>query len=467
MVGVPDNLLAMAVSLWQATLPESFGGPERPPLPGATDVDVAIVGAGFTGLWTAHSLLRRDPGLRIVLLEAHTVGFGASGRNGGWCSALLPMSLDVVAERHGHGAAVALQQAMFDTIDAIGATIVQEGIDCDWAQGGYVHLARNEPQLARIRAEVDHVHRYGATDADHRWLDADAATARVRATRVLGAGYTPHCAAIHPLKLARGLALAVERAGAVIHERTPVDAIEPGRAITSRGVVRARHVVRATEAYTRTLSGHRRDLAPISSLMIATEPLPSAVLDEIGLAARETFNDGRRMIVYGQRTADGRIAFGGRGAPYHYASAMGPRYDENPHVRTALVEALVEMFPAVRDAAITHHWGGAVAAPRDWWCSVGLDRTTGLAWAGGYVGDGVATTNLAGRTLAALLTDEDSPLVDLPWVGHRSRRWEPEPLRWLGINAMVRLPVGADRHEERTGRPERWRTALLDRVLGA
>ncbi len=456
----------MAVSLWQGTLPPALAGPDRPPLPHATDADVAIVGAGFTGLWTAHALLRRDPGLRVVLVEAQTVGFGASGRNGGWCSALLPMSLDVIAARHGVDAAVAFQRAMFDTVAEIGEVVAAEGIDCDWAQGGYVHLARNEPQAARIRAEVDHLRRYGATDVDQRWLDADAATARVRATRVRGAAYTPHCAAVHPLKLARGLAIVVERAGAVIHERTTAHAIEPGRVITDRGDVRARHVVRATEAYTRTLRGHRRDLAPISSLMIATEPLPPDVLDEIGLAARETFNDGRLMIVYGQRTADGRLAFGGRGAPYHFASAMGERYDEHAGVRRALEAALVDMFPAVRDAAITHHWGGAVAAPRDWWCSVGLDRTTGLAWAGGYVGDGVATTNLAGRTLAALLTDDDSPLVDLPWVGHRSRRWEPEPLRWLGINAMVRLPLGADRVEERTRRPERWRTALLDRVLG-
>lgn len=456
----------MAVSVWQATLPPSLDGPPRPPLPGPTDADVAIVGAGFTALWTAHALLRRDPGLRVVLLERETVGFGASGRNGGWCSALLPMSLDAIAVRHGRPAATAFQRAMADTVGEICATLAEEGIDADAAHGGYVHLARNEPQVARLRAEVEHLRGFGCDESDLRWLDADEAAGRVGATRVLGGTYTPHCAAVHPLKLARGLALAVERRGAVIHEHTPVTSIEPGRAITPHGVVRARHVVRATEAFTRDLPGHRRDLAPIYSLMIATEPLPAAVLDSIGLAQRETFNDGRRMIVYGQRTADGRLAFGGRGAPYHYASAMGPEMDSDPRVHAALSEALVDLFPAVEGSAITHRWGGAVAAPRDWWCSVGLDRTTGLAWAGGYVGDGVATTNLAGRTLAALLTEADSPLVDLPWVGHRSRRWEPEPLRWLGINAVVRLPGGADRYEDRTGRPERWRSALLDRVLG-
>jgi glycine/D-amino acid oxidase-like deaminating enzyme len=176
--------------------------------------------------------------------------------------------------------------------------------------------------------------------------------------------------------------------------------------------------------------------------------------------------DGRRLIIYAQRTADDRIAFGGRGVPYHFGSAVRPEFDRHAGVHTVLADTVRELFPAIGDAAITHRWGGPVGAPRDWYCSVGLDRDTGLAWAGGYVGDGVATTNLAGRTLADLITGTDSDLVTLPWVGHHSRRWEPEPLRWIGINAMVRLPMGADRYEERHQRPERWRSAVLDRILG-
>jgi glycine/D-amino acid oxidase-like deaminating enzyme len=233
-----------------------------------------------------------------------------------------------------------------------------------------------------------------------------------------------------------------------------------------RGTVRADVVVRATEGFTARLPRHRRVVAPIYSLMVATEPLPASFFDEVGWAQRETFNDDRRLIIYGQRTADDRIAFGGRGAPYHFASAIRPEFDRHAAVQDSLRALLGEMFPAIGDARVTHRWGGPIGAPRDWFCSVGLDRARGYAWAGGYVGDGVTTTNLAGRTLADLIARQDTDLTRLPWVNHRSRQWEPEPLRWLGINAMLRLPIGADRYEERTGKTEKWRSAILERFIG-
>jgi len=460
------TLAAMtARSLWHDTLPPDWTV-DRPPLPGSTSADVVIVGAGYTGLWTAYYLSRRDPSLRIVVLESEIVGFGASGRNGGWCSALLPMSHEAMATRHGRDAALAMQRAMYDTVDEVGSVVAAEEIDCHFAKGGYVHLARSTVQAARIRAEVEAQHAVGLGPEHHQWLDADAARERVNATDVEGAAYTPHCAAIHPARLALGLARVVEARGVTIHEHTRVTSIEPSRVVTEHGVVTAPHVVRATEAFTARLPGLRRAVAPIYSLMVATEPLPTAFWDEVGLRHRETFNDGRRMIIYGQRTADDRLAFGGRGAPYHFASAMKPEFDRDESVQDSLRDTLRELFPSMGDAAITHRWGGAVAAPRDWWCSVGLDRSTGIAWAGGYVGDGVSTTNLSGRTLADLITGTASPLTALPWVDHRSRRWEPEPFRWIGINTMVKLPVGADRYESTTGKPERWRSAIIGRITG-
>ena len=172
------------------------------------------------------------------------------------------------------------------------------------------------------------------------------------------------------------------------------------------------------------------------------------------------------MIVYGQRTADDRLAFGGRGAWYHWGSTIKPQYDRDQRVHGLIHDTLRELFPAIGVVAITHRWGGAVAAARDWWCATQFDRTTGLASAGGYVGDGVGTSNLAGRTLADLITGTDSELTTLPWVGHRSRRWEPEPLRFIGINTMAYLPIGADRHEERCGEPSKWREAIMSRLLG-
>jgi glycine/D-amino acid oxidase-like deaminating enzyme len=270
---------------------------------------------------------------------------------------------------------------------------------------------------------------------------------------------------VHPARLVRGLARSVERHGGTIHEQTAVERIEPGVVTTSRGRVRADVVVRATEGYTSGLPGRRRTLAPVYSLMLATEPLPPAVLDEVGLRSRETFTDHRHLVIYGQRTADGRIAFGGRGAPYHWGSRTRPEYEREPTVFAALHEILVELLPALRDAAVTHTWGGPLGLPRDWCPSVGLDRGTGLAWAGGYVGDGVATSNLAGRTLADLIVERASDLTALPWVGHRSPRWEPEPLRWLGVNAGLAAMSTADGFEERTGRPAR-RADLVGRFLG-
>jgi glycine/D-amino acid oxidase-like deaminating enzyme len=282
---------------------------------------------------------------------------------------------------------------------------------------------------------------------------ADEARARLGATHVLGATFTPDCAALHPARLVRGLARAVERRGGRIHERTRVREIRPRQAVTEHGVVDADVVVRATEGYTVTLTGQRRAVAPVYSLVIATERLPAELWDRIGLRDRETFTDHRNLVVYGQRTADDRLVFGGRGAPYHFGSAIEPAFDRETRVFAMLRETLVAMFPVLADARFTHAWGGALGIPRDWVASVGLDPDTGLAWAGGYVGDGVATTNLAGRTLRDLVLGRQTDLTALPWVGHRSRRWEPEPLRWLGVNAGLRAMTFADGEERLTGRP--------------
>jgi glycine/D-amino acid oxidase-like deaminating enzyme len=441
------------LSLWHDTADDDWT--PRAALPGDREADVAIVGAGFTGLWTAYYLSRVDPSLRIVVLEREVAGFGASGRNGGWCSALFPAPTGWLAKRYGSTAAVAQARAMQATVDEVGKVAAQEGIDCDFDKGGTVEVARNGGQLARAKAEVDDARRWGLGPEDLAWLGPDEAMERVHATRVLGGTFTPHCAAIHPARLVRGLARVVERAGVTVHESTEVRSIGPGLVHTDRGRVRADVVIRATEGYTPGLAGQRRTVAPVYSLMIATEPLGTDVWERIGLRHRETFNDLRHLIIYGQRTADGRLVFGGRGAPYHFGSRIRSDYDRVPRVFEALRQTMVELFPVLRDVEITHRWGGPLGITRDWHASVGLDRATGLAWAGGYVGDGVSTANLAGRTLADLITHRDTELTALPWVGHRSRQWEPEPLRWLGANAGLRAMTWADNSEARSDRPSR------------
>ena len=435
---------------------------------------MVVVGAGYTGLWAAYYLRRADPTLRVAVLEQEVAGFGASGRNGGWCSALFPTSWDVLARKSSPADALRLHRAMQETSHEIGRVIEDEGIDAQFQRGGTITLARSPAQLSRLRDDVATAHARGFTEADERMLDAGEAAAMLAADGVLGGSFTPHCATVHPARLVRGLARVVEASGADIFEQTTVRSISPGRVETDAGTVRAEFVLRATEGYTPRLEGHRREVAPVYSLMVATEPLDDATLASIGLGGvagehRPTFSDGRHLIIYGQRTADGRLAFGGRGAPYHFGSRIRPSYDVEPRVFEDLRGVLRDLLPQLGregdGVRFTHQWGGCLGITRDWAASVGLDRQTGIGWAGGYVGDGVATTNLAGRTLADLVTGADSDLVSLPWVNHRSRRWEPEPLRWLGINAGLRATTMADAEESWTGRQSRI-ARLTARVTG-
>ena len=439
------------LSLWHETTPTDWT--PRPSLDGDLDADVAIVGAGYSGLWTAYYLAEADPTLRIVVLEKEVAGFGASGRNGGWCSALFPASLSTLATLGDRAGALAQHAAMRATVDEVARVCNTEGIDAQLAKGGTIALARNPAQWTRAQQEVAEARAWDRGEDDLRLLDRNEAAAVLRASATVGATYTPDCAAIHPSRLVRGLADAAERRGVRIAERTHVTGIEPAAVRTDQGVVRAETVIRATEGYTSGIPGHRRRSVPVYSLIIATEPLPASTWDEIGLARRETFTDHRHLIIYGQRTADDRLVFGGRGAPYHFGSRIDPRFDREERVFAKLRATLMDLFPMLSTVSITHAWGGALGIARDWCASVGLDRSTGLGWAGGYVGDGVGTTNLAGRTLRDLVLGRDTELVHLPWVGHRSPQWEPEPLRWLAINAGLRTTALADREEALTRQP--------------
>ncbi len=461
-------MVASGRSLWADTVPgnEIATGV---PLPGDLQTDVAIVGAGYTGLWTAWYLKQLDPSIRVAVLERETIGHGASGRNGGWCSAILPMSHGAMERRHGRDAAQRMQRAMERTVSEVVGFTETHGPAGIAHRGGTVDLARNRPQLTRLRDGYEAARRSGFGD-DLVWLDAAAARAACGATGTLAATWTPHCAAVHPLRLVHAVARAALAAGVAVHEHTAVTAIGDRSVTTDRGVVDADVVVRATEGFTSGLPGHRRTLLPIYSLMVATEPLPDEAWEEIGLADRPTFHDLRHLIVYGQRTADGRLAFGGRGAPYHFRSRVRPEFDTDDRIRELLTDTLHEMFPALRGRSVTHHWGGPLGVARDWSCAVRYDPTTGHATAGGYVGDGVATSNLAGRTLASLITgrppdDDIDDVTTLPWVGHASRRWEPEPLRWVGVNSARWAARRADTTERRTGRPSRVWGGLIERLL--
>jgi glycine/D-amino acid oxidase-like deaminating enzyme len=421
----------------------------REPLPGDSDADVVIVGGGYTGLWTAYYLKQAVPFLRITVLEAKFCGYGASGRNGGWLYNGIA-GRDRYAKLHGRDAAVALQQAMNATVDEVVRVTEAEGIDADVQQGGVLEVAYSPAQLARLRAYHDNETAFG--EKDRVLMGAAESARRIRAAGTVGATWTPHGARVHPVKLVQGLAAAVERLGVTIHESTAVTEIRPKHAVTPYGTVRAPYVLRCTEGFTASVKGQRRTWLPMNSSMIVTEPLPPEVWATIGWEGGETLGDMAHAYMYAQRTADGRIALGGRGVPYRFASRTDNDGRTSQRTVAALREVLVRLFPATAGLAVDHAWSGVLGVPRDWCASVQLDRTTGLGWAGGYVGSGVATSNLAARTLRDLVQLDSgqghgTELTALPWVGHRVRRWEPEPLRWAGVRGMYAAYRGADRRE--------------------
>jgi len=440
--------------------------PRRPSLPGGTDADVCIVGAGFTGLWTAYYLKQADPGLRIVVLEATFAGFGASGRNGGWVTAALPGSrsryaLSASGYPRGREGVRELERELRETVDEVARVCAAEGIDASLVKGGTLSIATSPAQEARLRRHLEHERSWGDGPGIVRYLNKEELAGRLQVTGAIGALYYPDCARVQPADLVAGLAEAVTRAGVRLYEATQVTAISPGVARTAAGDVRAPYVLRCTEGFTADLPGQHRTLLPMNSSMIVTGPLSDAAWKTIGWDGAETLGDEAHAYIYAQRTADGRIALGGRGIPYRFGSGI----DHDGAIATSTVvqlgRILRRMFPATAEAGIDHAWCGVLGVPRDWCATVTMDPRTGLGWAGGYTGHGVAAANLAGRTLADLVRGVPSPLTTLPWVGHRSPRWEPEPARWAGVHGLYALYRTADRLEA-TGRSPR--TSVLARA---
>ena len=431
--------------------------------------DVVIVGAGYSGLWTAHHLLDLNPSLSIAILDAQQPGFGASGRNGGWCSAFAPMSLEAIAAQSSTASAIDLQNALSSSIDEIGALVTASRIDCGWHKGGTLSFATNRPQLQRIQESIAMARKFGFDEQFINFITPEQANERVRTNSSLGASYSPHCAVVHPAKLVDGLVKTLLDRKVQFFGDTRVVQIEPhqARAQTSQGSVSitGKWIVRATEGFTARMKQYRRDVAPLYSYMIATEPLSDTQWNEIGWTNRETVSDGRNLVIYVQRTADGRIAFGGRGAPYKFASQIGSSYDRNPKIHSLIEKSMREMFPSVADVAVTHKWGGALGVHRDWFTSANVDHNTLIASLGGYVGDGVAFSYVAAKEVAKSIVGQDHDNRLLPIVNHISPKWEPEPFRYVGINSILRLTERADETERLTGRKNRFVNWLLGKLI--
>jgi glycine/D-amino acid oxidase-like deaminating enzyme len=452
-------------SFWLETAGDSLV--PRPALQRSSIVDVAILGGGYSGLWTAYYLLRANPGLQVAVLEKEIVGFGASGRNGGWCSSRFPVTPAVIQERYGAEVARQLILAMFASVDEVGRICTEEGITADFRKGGILSLARGSHQLPMIQASYAAYKRLGLGD-HFKLLTAEECNERVRVTNVQGGLYTAEGASLHPGRLVRGLAAAVERRGGAIYENTEVTNVRPGadaRLITPSGELRARRaILLAGEAYLTRLRQYHRTLLPMYSLISLTEPLKEQQWTEISWQNHESLASSRYTVDYLTRTMDGRILFGSRGAPYAFGSRISDQQDVHQPTFARVHHAVVEWFPALRGIQFTHNWGGPVGVPRDWMPTVRFDPASRLGMICGYTGQGVATSNLAGRLLASLVAVCPSELEKLPLSHHRSPDWEMEPLRWLVVRYMQSAFLRIDESLE-AGRP-RPRDARVAETLG-
>ena len=449
-------------SYWFDSLDAPYVQEAPTPLPAA--VDVAIIGGGYTGLWTAYYLSELNPSLKIAVLEAETFGFGASGRNGGWCMGTAHGVETLLARPESRGSGLALARAMQATVDEIGQVIKTLGIDCHFKKGGNLTVATQAFHVPQLQAELQHLRELGFSEDDYAWLPAGEAQERVQTQQNFGALFTPHCAAIHPARLVRGLAASLAARGVECVASTRVTEIKSGLVKTDRGEVRAKNILRATEGYTGTIKGQQRRVLPIYSMMVATEPLPSAVWQQIGLSNRETFGDPRRVVIYGQRTQDDRLAFGGR-AGYFYGSKIKHRIALDDAGPRAVAATLRQLFPVLNDYQITHGWGGPLGVNRHWRPCVSFDAKTGIGTAGGYVGEGVAAANLAARILADLVLNRATEITQLPWVNDHARGWEIEPIRYFGAKTLQFCAERADAQEARLGKPAGLWATVFDAVV--
>lgn len=425
----------------------------RPALEGTIDADIAILGAGYTGLWTAYYLLRADPSLKVVLLEKEIAGFGASGRNGGWCSSGFPMTVGRLAQLYGRNAAIQVQQMMYGAVDEVGRVAQEEDLDIDFQKGGSLRLARGPHQLPAIQESYESYKELGLED-HYELLDEQETAQRIRVTKAVGSLYSPETAVIHPGKLVRGLARTIERMGGTIFEQTAVTDFTTGAypALHSKqGNVRARIIALCGEAYLSQLRKVGRQVMPMYSLITLTEPLSQSDWELIGWEQRECVASSRYTVDYLSKTPDGRILFGGRGAPYHFRSRMDDAYDQHPATHRMLQDYVREWFPMLKDVKFTHTWGGPVGWPRDFMPTMSFNLRENLATARGYTGMGVATANLSGRVLTDLMMGRQSQLTTLPMVGHRSPNWEPEPFRYIGVRYVQQQFMSIDRRAEQTG----------------
>ncbi len=433
-------------SLWLNQFPGSLE-PERV-LRESCACDVAIVGAGFTGLWAAYYLKRRQPDLRVVVLEQHIAGFGAAGRNAGWVSGGIAGRWGTYAKIRGTASVKRALRETYSTIDEIGEVVAREQIDCHYAKRGVITVATTRAQQRRLGGDVALMRRLGANEKDLRIVAPDRPDWPSPTRNALQATYSPHCAHVDPARLIRGILDACRRSGVCVYEHSRATHLSPRAVRCDGGVVSADHIIQATESYSNQLPGEELRFMPRFSVLAATEPLGDAVWSELGWRHGLGVSDRRRLFCYARRSWDDRLVIGCRGGPYRLREPTSEIMHTEKTIQRRLREALRWYLPPWCDEPASWHWSGPLAVPRDWCMNIAYDRTTGRGWAGGYGGHGVVASNIAGRTMADLVLGHQTDLLALPWVGRGSRSWEREPFRYAASKLIATALASADRYDD-------------------
>jgi glycine/D-amino acid oxidase-like deaminating enzyme len=442
---------ADAISYWLAASP---AGPPRDPLRGATAADVVVVGAGFTGLWSALALTDTDPGLRVTVLEAETVGFGASGRNGGFCSASLTHGL-ANGIRHFPDELALLEREGIANLRALVDFTAANGIDCDLEETGILDVADQPHQVEEFRAWVDEAAEWGE---ELEFMDRARVQAEVHSPLWQAGLYRRpgRDVILDPAKLVRGLARVCEERGVTIHESSPVASVERRaggvRVRTAGGAeVAAGHVVVATSAHSgwlRRLSNH---FVPVYDYVLVSDPLSPAQRESIGWKRRQGMSDSNNQFHYFRLTVDDRILWGGYDAIYHFGNGVGPEFDRRPATFEMLEAQFRAAFPQLGELRFPYRWGGAIDTTSRFTVTFGQGLGGRLTYALGYTGLGVGASRWAAGVVRDFILRPESELLRLRFVRSLPIPFPPEPLRFAAVQAVRHELARADRNEGRRG----------------
>lgn len=420
-------------SFWLAT----YGAyVPNPPLQGDLKVDIAIIGGGFTGLSAAFNLCKDAPGLSVAVLEGEVVGFGASGRNGGFSMTLFGLEPAVTKAIFGHQRTVEAHQYMERAVDYVDELIKEHNIQSDYWFPGFLRAATTPGYVKRIQHDLDILTSMGISGIS--WIEADQIKNEVNSPRFLGGWWEPRSGLLNPAKQVRELKRLAEQFGVQVYEETPVVEIHREAdftLITPTGKVTARKVIFATNAYSHLIPQLKRKQVPAFTHMVVTEPLSQAQLEPIGWVNRQGLEDARNLVHYFRLTIDNRLTMGGSDVSLAYGGDM--EHDLNTHTFADLERDIIWLFPHLKGIQITHRWGGPVSVPLDMAPAIGFLGDERAIYSLGCVGHGVSMTHLNGRTLADLALERKTDLTDVWFVNRHMIPWPPEPLRMVASQVIL------------------------------